>query len=112
MLILNNNQPQLLDEKSVKHRPWVHPSNLYANERYFVPLWKVMEANRHENSTILSLISPVVDLHEESGPVSQQIITNSITLSSPASVHLSSGILWVVAVVEWLTWLFLYVTTI
>ena len=81
MLILNNNQPQLLDENGVKHRPLVHPSNLYANERYFVPLWKVMEANRHENSTILSQISSVVDLHEESGPITQQIITNLITLS-------------------------------
>ena len=81
ILILNNNQPQLLNGKGIKHRPLVYLSNLYANERSFVPVWKVMEANRCENSTILSRISAVVDLHEESGPITQQTITNAMTLS-------------------------------
>ena len=42
-----------------------------------------VEAIWCENSTILSSISAVVDLHEESGPTSitQQIIKNMITLS-------------------------------
>ena len=81
ILILNNNQPQLPNKKGIKHQTLVYLSNLYANERSFVPVWKAMEANRCENSTILSQISVVVDLHEESGPISQQIITSSITLS-------------------------------
>ena len=81
ILILNNNQPQLMHGKGIKQRPFVYPSSNYANERSLVPAWEVMEANWCENSTILSWISAVVDLHEESGPVIQQIITNSIILS-------------------------------
>ena len=49
--------------------------------------WKVLctgvksnEGKSIENSTISSQISVVVDLHEESGLITQQIITNSITL--------------------------------
>ena len=62
--------------RGIKQRPLVCLSNIYAHERYFVPVWKVMEANRHENSTILSQISVVVDLLKESGLITQQIITN------------------------------------
>ena len=81
ILILNNNQPQLLHGKGIKRRSLVYSSALYANERYFVPVWNVIKANLYANSTILSQISAVVDLREESGPITQQIITNSITLS-------------------------------
>ena len=81
ILILNNNQLQLLHGKGIKQKPLVYPIGLYASGRSFVPVWKAMEANRCENSTILSQISVVVDLHEESGLITQQIITNSITLS-------------------------------
>ena len=80
ILILNNNQLQLLNGKGIKQRYLEYPSALCAHERYFVQVWKVMEANRYENSTILSQISVVVDLHEESALVDQQIITNWITL--------------------------------
>ena len=52
ILILNNNQPQLLDGKGIKQRPLVYTSALYANGRYLVPVWKLMEANRYENPTI------------------------------------------------------------
>ena len=81
ILILNNNQLQLLHGKDVKQRTLIYPIGLYASERSSVPVWKAMEANRCKNSTILSQISAVVDLHEEAGPITQQIITNSITLS-------------------------------
>ena len=65
ILILNNNQPQLLNGKGTKQRPLVYPSALYANERYFLLAGKVIEANRDEISTILSQILVVVDLPEE-----------------------------------------------
>ena len=80
MLVLNNNQLQLLNWKGIKQWPLVYPSGLYAHERSFVPAWKVMEADWCEVLTILSQISVVVDLHEGSGLITQQIITNSITL--------------------------------
>ena len=83
MFIQNNNQLQLLDGKGIKQRPLVSSSALYGHGRSFVPVWKVKEAYRCENSTILSQISPVVDLHEETGTITQQIITNTITLSLP-----------------------------
>ena len=63
ILILNNNQLLLLDGKGIKQRPFACLNNLHANERSSVPAWKVIEANRCENSTILSQISAVVDLY-------------------------------------------------
>ena len=45
ILILNNNQLQLVHGKGTKQRPLIYLSALYANERSFVPAWKVMEAN-------------------------------------------------------------------
>ena len=51
-LILNNNQLQLLDRKGINQRLLVYPSNFYANKRSPVPVWKGMEANWCENSTI------------------------------------------------------------
>ena len=61
----NDNQPQLLNRKDIKHRSLVYLSKLYANERYFLLAGKVIEANRDEISTILSQILVVVDLPEE-----------------------------------------------
>ena len=52
ILILNNNQLQLLDRKGINQRLLVYPSNFYANKRSPVPVWKGMEANWCENSTI------------------------------------------------------------
>ena len=69
---------QLLDGKVIRRNPLIY---LSGQERSFVPVWKVMEENRCENSTFLSKIAVVVDLHEESVLITQQIITNSITLS-------------------------------
>ena len=115
MLILNNNQLQLLNGKGVIWPPLTHLSDIYAHGMSFVPVWKVIEANRCEKSTILLQISVVDDLHEESGLTTQQIITNSITLlhsCRAASGYISSEILRVAAVVEWPTWLFLDVTNI
>ena len=81
ILILNNNQPRLPHQKGINQRPLIYPSDVCAHGISFVPVWKVIKANWCENYMILSQISGVVDLHEESGPVTQQIITKSITLS-------------------------------
>ena len=81
ILILISNQPQLMHGKGTKQRPLVYPSALYVHEKSFAPVWKVMEVNQCEISTILSQISVVVDPHEESGLITQQIITNSIKVS-------------------------------
>ena len=51
MLVLNNNQLQLLDGKGIKQRSLVYPSDIHAHGRSFVPVGKVMEAIRCENST-------------------------------------------------------------
>ena len=76
ILILNDNQPQLFDGKGTTRRSLVHPSGLYAHERSFVLVWTVMEENRYEKSTVLSKITMVVDLHEESGTIDQQVNAN------------------------------------
>ena len=67
MMVLDENELQLLNGKGIIQRSSTYLSDLYAHGRSFVPVWKVIEANRRENSTILSWIAVVVDLHEESG---------------------------------------------
>lgn len=56
------------------------------------------------NPTISSLISAVVDLHEDSSFVAQRLFTNSISVAHISSWVMFSGVLWVVAAVEWVTW--------
>ena len=53
MLILNYKESQLLDKKGIKQRSLIYPSGLHANEKSFVLVRKVMEANGCENLTIL-----------------------------------------------------------
>ena len=76
MLILNDNEWQVLHGKGTKRYSLVYPIGRYANERSFVLVWKVTEANRCEKSTFFSQISVVVDLHEGSGTINQQVIAN------------------------------------
>ena len=81
ILIPNNNEWQLLHGKRIKQLSLIYLSDLYARERHFVQVWKVEEMNLWENPTIFLRISAVVDLHEGSGLIDEQIIMNSITLT-------------------------------
>ena len=51
MLMLNDNESQPLDGKGIKRQSLLFQIDLYAHERSFVPVWKVMEENRCENFT-------------------------------------------------------------
>ena len=65
ILMLNNNQLQLLDGKGIKRRPLAYLIDIYAHGRSFVLARKVVDVHQCENSTILSQVSVVVNLHEE-----------------------------------------------
>jgi hypothetical protein len=43
--MLNDKESQLLDGKGIKRQSSMYPSDIYAHERFFVPVWKVMEEN-------------------------------------------------------------------
>ena len=76
MLVTNDKKSQILRGKGIKRRSLAYEIGRYANERSSVLVWKVVEANRCEKSTFFSQISVVVDLHEESGLIDQQVIAN------------------------------------
>ena len=71
---------QLLHGKGIKRRRLVYPSDWNGRGMCLVLVWEIIEANRYENLVIFLEISVAIDLHEGSGPINHQIITNSISL--------------------------------
>ncbi len=81
MILLNDMDIQLLHRKGIKRRLLVYPSDWNGRHMCLVLVWEIIEANRYENLIIFLEISVVIDLHEGSGPINHEVITNSISMA-------------------------------
>ena len=72
---------QLLHGKGIKRRLFVYPSDWAGRYMCLVLVREIIEANRHENLVFFLQISVVIDLHEGSGPINHEVITNSISVA-------------------------------
>ena len=80
-MLLNNIDIQLLHRKGIKRRLLVYPCDWSGRHVCSVLVWEIIEANRYENLIIFLEISVVIDLHEGSGPINHEVITNSISIA-------------------------------
>ena len=80
-IIRNDKDVQLLHGKGIKRRLFVYPSDWAGRYMCLVLVWEIIEANRHENLVFFLQISVAIDLHEGSGPINHEVITNSISVA-------------------------------
>ena len=81
IILLNDMDIQLLHGKGIKRRLLVSSSDWNGLNMCLVLVWEIIEANRYGNLVIFLEISVAIDLHEGSGPINHQLITNSISLA-------------------------------
>ena len=80
-IIRNDKDVQLLHGKGIKIRRLVHPSDWNGRGMCLVLVWEKIEVNRYENLVFFLQISVAIDLHEGSGPINHEVITNSISVA-------------------------------
>ena len=81
IILVNDIDIQLLHGKGIIRRLLIYPSDWNARGVCLVLVWEIIEANRHENLVFFLQISVVIDLHEGSGPINHEVITNSISVA-------------------------------
>ena len=81
MILFNDMDIQLLHGKGIKRRLLVHPSDWAGRDMCLVLVWEIIKADRYENPVVFLEISVAIDLHEGSGPINHEVITNSISVA-------------------------------